>query len=105
MDNEKLRKLRELIDDVANASTKKNAAHYVQKLDSMVASIIGDLNGYTAGKLTEAVSYAKHASGQVSNRENLLSSMRNSWAVFESDVINGDSGKHKIVEQNDLPKH
>lgn len=105
MDNEKLRKLRELIDDVANSSTKKNAKPYAQKLDSMVANIIGDLNGYTAGKLTEAVIYAKEASGEVSNRENLLSSMRNSWAVFESDVKNGDSGKHKIVEQNDLPKH
>ena len=105
MDNEQLRKLRELIDDVAHASTKKNAAPYAKKLDSMVANIIGDLNGYTAEKLREVVDYAKEASGQVRNIDNLLSSMRNSWAVFESDVRNLDSGKQKIVEQNDLPKH
>ena len=51
MDTDKLKQLRELIDEVANSSTKKNAALSIIKLDFMVSNIVGHLNGYTAGKL------------------------------------------------------
>ncbi|MGI2024842.1 hypothetical protein [Shewanella glacialipiscicola] len=93
MDDEKLKQLRELIDQVANSSTKKNAAPSIRKLDFMVSNIVGHLNGYTAGKLREAVRYAKDAAGQVKNRDSLISTMENSWSVFEGDVRFGDSGK------------
>jgi len=94
MDSEKLIEFRKLIDEVMNSYTKKDAANPLRKLEFMAAQIKPRLNGYTAGKLSEAVGYAKEASGQVNNKEHLISNMERSWYVFESDITSGRAGIH-----------
>ncbi|MBB1441451.1 hypothetical protein H5202_23095, partial [Shewanella sp. SG41-4] len=59
MDSDKLIKLHELLCEVANSPTKKQAAIPSKSLDFMVSNVIGSFNGYTSGKLGEAVSFAK----------------------------------------------
>jgi hypothetical protein len=93
MDISKLIKLRELLCEVANSPSKKQAAIPLKSLDFMVSNIVGTLNGYTAGKLREAVSSAKSASGISPNKQSNIDNMNNSWYVFESDVEHGRSGK------------
>lgn len=94
MDPSKLIKLRELLCEVANSSSKKQAAIPSKSLDLMVSNVIGSFNGYTAGKLREAVSSAKSAAGISPNKQSNIVSMNNSWYVFESDVNNGNAGKN-----------
>ncbi|WP_372941721.1 hypothetical protein [Shewanella sp.] len=93
MDSNKLIKLRELLCEVANSPTKKQAAISSKSLDFMVSSIIGSLNGYTSGKLREAVSSAKSASGISPNKQSDIDRMNNSWYVFENDIEHSLSGK------------
>ena len=59
----------------------------------MVSNVIGSFNGYTAGKLREAVSYAKNASGISPNKQSDIDRMNNSWYVFENDIEHSLSGK------------
>ena len=98
MDNEKLKELRSLIDEVIYAHSKKEAASPLRKLEFMAAQIKPQLNGYTSGKLSEAVGCAKEASGQVRNKEHWISNMERSWYVFENDVLNGNSGIQNAPE-------
>jgi hypothetical protein len=98
MDNEKLRKLRSLIDEVIYSHNKKEAAIPLRKLEFMAAQVKSELNGYSSGKLSEAVGYAKEASGQVKNRDLCISNMERSWYVFESDVLNGNSGINGVSD-------
>ena len=86
MDKDTLDKLRELVDAVMYSPTKKDAKDLVRRLEFMASQLSRDLDGYLSGKLDEAVSYAKEASGQVRNKEHWISNVERSWYVFEIGV-------------------
>lgn len=77
-----LEKLRELVDAVMYAPTKKDANDPIRRLEFMASHMKGDLDGYLSGKLSEVVSYAKdakEASGQVRNKEHWISVCLREW--------------------------
>jgi len=86
MDKNTLEKLRELVDAVMYAPTKKDAKNLIRRLEFMASYMKSDLDGYLSGKLSEIVSYAKEASGQVRNKEHWISNIERSWYVFENGV-------------------
>lgn len=86
MDKNTLEKLRELVDAVMYAPTKKDAKDLIRRLEFMASHMMSDLDGYLSGKLGEVVSYAKEASGQVRNKEHWISNVKRSWYVFENGV-------------------
>ena len=86
MDKNTLEKLRELVDAVMYAPTKKDAKDLIRRLEFMASHMKSDLDGYLSGKLSEVVSYAKEASGQVRNKEHWISNVEQSWYVFENGV-------------------
>ncbi|MFV2044836.1 MAG: hypothetical protein ACC700_16570, partial [Anaerolineales bacterium] len=84
--NTHIEKLRELVDAVIYAPTKKDAKDPIRRLEFMASHIKGDIDGCLSGKLSEVVSYAKEASGQVRNKEHWISNVKQSWYVFENGV-------------------
>jgi hypothetical protein len=86
MDMKQLENVRELIELVIHASTKADAKPYIKRLDFAVSNFKPKLDPYFAGKLSEAATYAKEASGQVRNKEHWISCMEDSWYVFESHI-------------------
>ncbi len=86
MDQNSLEKLRELVDAVMYAPTKKDAKSLIRRLEFMTSSIKSDLDGYYSGKLSEVINYAKEASGQVRNKGHWISNIEQSWYVFENGV-------------------
>lgn len=85
MNMEQLKDIRNLIELVIHARTKADAKPYVNRLDFAV-SHAKLLDPYFARKLSEAATYAKEASGQVTNKEHWISCMESSWYVFESHI-------------------
>jgi hypothetical protein len=94
MENVNLNELLELLEYVAFADTKKEASTHLKKLKFKEANLKGVLNGYTVGKLSEAINSADQASGNVKNKEEFISHMESSWSIFESDIENGTSGRN-----------
>ncbi|MDO6575935.1 hypothetical protein ALT761_01885 [Alteromonas sp. 76-1] len=94
MESINLNELRELLKYIAFAGTKKEASTHLRKLKSKESKLKGVLNGYTVGKLSEAINFADQAAGNVKNKEELISHMESSWSVFESDINNGTSGRN-----------
>ncbi len=89
---EELARLRKLIDKVICAPSKAAAQPYVSQLEFAASTVTPKVNPYFAGKLREAVIYAKHAAGQVRDKDHRISCMKSSWSVFESHV------KHDLAD-------
>ncbi|MEX2164003.1 MAG: hypothetical protein WD823_07145 [Sulfuricaulis sp.] len=86
MDKNRLEELRQLVEDVMYASTKKEAQYPIKRLEFMASTLRGEIDGYLFGKLGEVISYAKEASGQVKNKDHWISCVERCWYVFESRV-------------------
>ena len=86
MDENTLKELRELVDAVIYAPTKKDAKDPVSRLEFMASRITSDIGGYLSEKLGEVVIYAKEASGQVKDKEHWISNVNRSWYIFENGV-------------------
>lgn len=86
MEETKLRELKELIDQVVYAPNKKEAQSSIRRLEFIASQMKGAIDGYLAGKLSEVVSYAKEASGNVKNKDHWISNVEQSWYVFENGV-------------------
>ena len=86
MEVKKLSELKEMIEEVAYASTKNDAARLIRKLEFKTSGLRNEIEPYPYKKLKEAINYAKNASGQVKNKERSLFCMESAWYVFESEV-------------------
>jgi len=81
-----LDELRQLVDDVMHASTKKEAQHPLRRLKFLAARLKVNMDPYYAGKLGEVISFAEEASGRVSNKQHWISCADQSWYTFEYGV-------------------
>ena len=81
-----LDELRQLVDDVIHAPTKKEAKHPLGRLKFLASRLKVNMDPYYAGKLGEVISFAEEASGQVSNKQHWISCADRSWSVFEHGV-------------------
>ncbi|MBP6750250.1 MAG: hypothetical protein KA144_11470 [Xanthomonadaceae bacterium] len=88
---EDLDKIRKLIDQVIYASSKNAALPYVKQLEFASSMATSKLNPYFAGKLREAVIYAKQASGKSRHKKHLILCMENSWYVLGNHVKHDSS--------------
>jgi hypothetical protein len=86
LDSNRLKELRQLVEQVMHASTKKEAQHPIRRLEFMASTLRGEIDSYLSGKLGEVISYAKEASGQVKNKEHWTSCVERCWYVFESRI-------------------
>ncbi len=86
MEEQKIRELRELVDNVLYSPTKKDAQPLLRRLEFMASDIRGDVDGYLSGKLREVVNYAKEAAGQSRNKDHWISQVEKCWHVFENGV-------------------
>jgi len=95
MDKKTLEEIRNLVDRVVYSRNKADAKQHVKRLEFEAAHAKSHLDPYLAGKLSEVVSYAKEASGQVTNKEHWISCMESSWYVLESTALRkGDGNEH-----------
>lgn len=86
MDGSKIRELKDLLDEVVYASTKKDAKPILRRLEFKFSLIGNEIDAYHRGKLSEAIGYAQEGSGRVNNKEHWIQAMNRSWYVFESGV-------------------
>lgn len=86
MDASKLSELRQLVDEVMYASTKKEAQHPLRRLEFLAAGLKGNMDPYFAGKLGEVIVFAKEASGRVSNKQHWISCADQCWYTFENGI-------------------
>ena len=93
-----LEELENLLNQVAFASSKKEAEAHVRRLEFLASGVRSEVSGYTAGKLDQAIIHAKAASGQVKNKDHQLHIMRNAWYIFKSDIqdANPDTARGRV---------
>ena len=91
MNSDALNKIRDLVNEVMYSSTNKDAQGAIRRLEFMASGLRGDLDGYSFGKLSEVIGYAKEASGQVKNKEHWVSNVEQSWYVFENCAVTEES--------------
>jgi len=78
MEKGTLKKLRELVEAVMYAPTKKDAQEPLRRLKFMASTMKGDLDDYLSGKLGEVIGYAMEASGKVKNKNHWISNVEQS---------------------------
>lgn len=91
MDDSELIKLRDIIDEVIYAPTKKEAQSPLRRLECFVSlkrSNILCIDPYLDGKIDQVIAYAKDASGQAKNKEHWISCVDQSWYTFENGIKN-----------------
>lgn len=81
-----LKEIKELIDEVMYSKTKIDSKNRIGRLEFMVLGVRSDLNGYLYEKLEEIVGYAKEASGQVEDKDYRISIANQSWHVFVNEI-------------------
>ena len=84
MRQEDLSNLKSLFEQAEFASTKSDAAKSVKQLEFACSTL--KLDPYPRTKLSEAINYAKQASGQVKDKEHWVSCMKDAWNSFEREV-------------------
>ena len=89
MDTNKLSELRQLVDEVMYASTKKEAELPLRRLEFIASGLKGSIDPYFSGKLGEVIVFAKEASGRVSNKQHWISCAEQCWYTFENGVKRG----------------
>ena len=92
MDDNTLKELRKLVDEVVYASTKKDAQSPLRRLEFEASMLRGVTDPYLSGKLGEVINYAKEASGRVKNKQHWISCVEQSWYVFENGLKRGRDG-------------
>ena len=86
MDSKKISEIRDLVDEVMYASTKKEAQHPLRRLEFEASGLKGTIDPNLLEKLSQVISYASQASGQVSNKQHWISCAEQSWYVFKTGV-------------------
>ena len=87
MDSNQIKELKRLIDKVVHAPTKKEARILIKELEFMESNLQNEIeNPYLLGKLSEAINFAKEASGQSGEKQHWISCMERTWYVFESRI-------------------
>jgi hypothetical protein len=86
MDDNTLKDLRKLVDEIIYASTKKDAQYPSRCLEFKASMLNGTIDPYLSGKLGEVIGYAKEASGGVRNKQHWISCVEQSWYVFENGI-------------------
>ena len=86
LDASKLSEMRQLVDEVMYASTKKEAQHPLRRLEFIASGLNGSIDPYFSGKLGEVIVFAKEASGRVSNKQHWISCAEQCWDTFENGV-------------------
>jgi len=89
LDARELSELRQLVDEVIYAPTKKEAQPPLRRLEFIAAGLKGSIDPYFSGKLGEVIAYAKEASGRVSNKQHWISCAESCWYTFENGVKRG----------------
>jgi hypothetical protein len=84
MDDSTLNELRQLVDEVMYAPTKKEAQLPIRRLEFKASGLKGAIDPYLSGKLGEVIVYAKEASGRVNNKQHWISCVNQCWYVFEN---------------------
>lgn len=88
MTESELIELKNEIDNLVYASTKKEAKPLYNKLKFKASHLNEEINPYLLGKLNEAILHAHEASGQIANKEHWMMCMERSWQIFKSGVQN-----------------
>jgi hypothetical protein len=86
MDENTLKELRQLVDEIMYSSTKKDAHYPLKRLEFKSSELKGNINPYLSGKLSEVISFAQEASGRVRNKQHWISCVEQCWYVFERGV-------------------
>lgn len=81
-----LDELRDLVNEVMYADTKKEAQHSLRRLEFKAAGLKGTIDPYFSEKLGQVVLYAKQVSGRVSDKQHWISCVEECWYVFENGV-------------------
>ena len=88
MDESELNELKDQIDNLVYAGTKKDAKPLCNRLEFKASNLTGKIDPYYLGKLKEAIRFAMSASGQVPDKDHWRSCMERSWYTFK-----GGAGK------------
>lgn len=86
MNQEDIVELEKLLNQVINAYTKSEGKKPLARLEFLAAQIKPQVSGYAAEKLSQAVGYAKSASGSVQNKEHWKNNANQAWYLFEREV-------------------
>jgi hypothetical protein len=86
MDSKTLIELRQLIDRIMCAPTKKDAQESLSNLQSIASSVRGDIDPYAFSKLEEIIVLAKQASGRVNGKQHWISQVEQRWFIFKSNI-------------------
>lgn len=81
-----LNELKQLVNEVMYATTKKEAQRPLECLNAKASELEGVIDPYFSGKLDEVIGFAKEASGKVSDKEHWISCVERHWYVFENGV-------------------
>ena len=88
MEESELNKLKDQIDNLVYAGTKKDAKPLHNRLTFKASNLAGEIDPYYLGKLREAINFAMEASGRVRDKEHWRSCMEKSWYTFKGGVTN-----------------
>lgn len=91
MESLDLQELERLLVQVAHAPSKKLAQPAVARLKFLAANLKGEISGYTAGKLEQAIICAEAAAGPVKDKDHQIRRMGNAWRIFKSDIEHGNA--------------
>jgi hypothetical protein len=86
MNDNNLKDLKALVDEVIYSSTKSSAKDPVARLEFMASSLDGDIDSYYFEKLNDVIIYAKEASGQVGDKQHWINNVNNAWHIFYNGV-------------------
>ncbi|MFN7716806.1 MAG: hypothetical protein ACK5QS_15210 [Pseudanabaenaceae cyanobacterium] len=93
MDQNVLDELRQIVNEVAYAATKKDVQKPLKVLEFRASVLKGTIEPYLSVKLSETITYAKEASGNVKNKEHWISCVRENWHIFESGIKQDETKK------------
>ncbi len=79
MDEDRLKELRQLVDQIMYASTKKEAQYSIRRLEFMASMARSEIDPYLSGKLGEVISFAKEASGRVKDKDHWVRCVEECW--------------------------
>ena len=91
MNDNTLNEFRQLVDDVMNAPTKKDALYPLKRLKFKASELNGVIDPYLFGKLGEVIDFADEASGKVSNKQHWINCVEKHWYDFYNGVKHGEN--------------
>lgn len=86
MNHSTLNEIRNLINHVMYAPTKKDAQHPLSILEFKQSNLEGIISSYLYEKLGEVISFAKEASGKSKDKEHWISCVEKNWSIFETGI-------------------